>query len=42
MIHDATLERTTNGVGPVQQATWAELRLLDVQGQRLPLLEEGS
>lgn len=40
MIHDATLERTTSGVGPVHHATWAELRHLDVGGERLPLLEE--
>lgn len=29
VIHDATLDRTTDGSGPVRERTWAELRELD-------------
>lgn len=29
VMHDATLERTTNGEGPVAEHTWAELAALD-------------
>ena len=29
ILHDSTLDRTTNGVGPVEQKTLDELRLLD-------------
>ena len=32
VIHDATLERTTNGVGPVAARTLAELRALTIAG----------
>ena len=47
-IHDATLERTTNGRGAVQEASLAELRELDAghwfdrqyMGERIPTLEE--
>jgi glycerophosphoryl diester phosphodiesterase len=47
-IHDATLERTTNGQGSVHDATLAELRKLDAghwydrefSGERIPTLEE--
>jgi glycerophosphoryl diester phosphodiesterase len=47
-IHDATLERTTNGRGTVHEASLAELRELDAghwfdrqyMGQRIPTLEE--
>jgi glycerophosphoryl diester phosphodiesterase len=47
-IHDKTLERTTNGKGPVRDFTLAELRELDAgmwfdrqfMGQRIPTLEE--
>ncbi|HEY6442599.1 MAG TPA: glycerophosphodiester phosphodiesterase family protein [Candidatus Acidoferrales bacterium] len=47
-IHDETLERTSNGRGPVRDHTLAELRALDVgkwydrqfAGQRIPTLEE--
>jgi glycerophosphoryl diester phosphodiesterase len=47
-IHDATLERTTNGRGKVSDFTLAELRSLDnglwydrqYEGQRLPTLED--
>jgi glycerophosphoryl diester phosphodiesterase len=41
VIHDHTLERTTNGTGIVGAQTLAELRLLDAgNGQPVPLLEE--
>jgi glycerophosphoryl diester phosphodiesterase len=41
VIHDHTLERTTNGTGFVGQRTLAELRALDAgDGERLPLLAE--
>ncbi|MDO4612971.1 MAG: glycerophosphodiester phosphodiesterase family protein [Actinomycetaceae bacterium] len=48
LCHDATLERTTNGSGPIADKTWAELARLDAgawksprfAGERLPLLSE--
>lgn len=41
VIHDHTLERTTDGHGLVRQKTLAELRDLDAGGgERLPLLDE--
>ena len=48
VIHDDTLNRTTSGFGPVQQATLQELRRLDAgswfdsrfAGESLPTLEE--
>jgi glycerophosphoryl diester phosphodiesterase len=41
VIHDDTLDRTTNGRGPVKDFTLAELQRLDAgQGERLPALEE--
>lgn len=48
VIHDFTLERTTDGRGLVRQATWANLQTLDAgawfapafAGQRIPSLEE--
>jgi glycerophosphoryl diester phosphodiesterase len=48
VIHDATLERTTDGAGRVQDMTLAELRRLDAgcrfapgfAGERIPMLEE--
>lgn len=48
VIHDATLERTTNGSGPVISHTADEIRTLDAgawfaaefAGERVPLLEE--
>jgi glycerophosphoryl diester phosphodiesterase len=47
-IHDATLERTTNGKGKVRDCTLAEIRKLDAgmwfdrefMGQKVPTLEE--
>ncbi|MBJ7597398.1 MAG: glycerophosphodiester phosphodiesterase [Candidatus Nephthysia bennettiae] len=41
VIHDHTLDRTTNGTGLVWQHTLAELRELDAgAGERLPILAE--
>jgi glycerophosphoryl diester phosphodiesterase len=47
-IHDETLERTTNGHGPIQQLTLAEARRLDAGswfasefiGERIPTLDD--
>ncbi len=41
VIHDARLERTTNGIGKVMDKTLAYLRSLDSgKGQRIPTLRE--
>jgi len=41
VIHDHTLERTTNGAGLVKDHSAAELRKLDAgQGEKIPLLQE--
>jgi len=41
VIHDATVDRTTNGRGRVAEMTWTELRRLDAGlGEALPSLEE--
>src|SRR3989339_1789458 len=48
ILHDETLERTTNGQGPVKGLAWKELGKLDAgswfgpqfKGVRLPNLEE--
>ncbi|MEZ5550600.1 MAG: glycerophosphodiester phosphodiesterase family protein [Pseudomonadales bacterium] len=41
VIHDDTLERTTNGTGTLASQTLAALRRLDAgQGAQIPLLEE--
>ena len=41
MIHDSTVDRTTNGRGKIRGYTLAELRALDAgQGERIPTLEE--
>jgi len=41
VIHDASLERTTNGTGLVSQHSWAQLRLLRTgDGQSIPSLRE--
>jgi len=41
VIHDATLNRTTNGSGPLRHRTLAQVRSLDAgKGERIPLLRE--
>ena len=41
VIHDETLERTTNGRGYVHQMTYSELSKLDAgKGERIPTLQE--
>lgn len=41
VMHDATVDRTTNGRGAVNAFTLAELRILDAgKGERIPTLEE--
>ncbi|AZS13958.1 glycerophosphodiester phosphodiesterase [Paenibacillus lutimineralis] len=41
VIHDATLDRTTNGLGLVRSYTLQELKQLDAgDGERIPTLEE--
>lgn len=48
MIHDLTVDRTTNGSGPVAEHDWADLRRLDAgswfdprfAGYRIPSLED--
>lgn len=43
VIHDATLDRTTNGTGPVADLDWAELSQLALKGtgdERILLLDE--
>jgi len=48
LMHDETLERTTNGQGPVAAASWSAIRKLDAgawfgpafAGERVPDLEE--
>jgi glycerophosphoryl diester phosphodiesterase len=40
-IHDATVDRTTNGTGAVAALTFEEIRRLDAgQGEQVPTLEE--
>ncbi len=41
VIHDKSVDRTTNGKGPVHQFTLAQLKQLDAgNGERIPTLEE--
>ena len=41
VIHDETLQRTTDGAGRVADVSLSQLQLLDAgQGERIPLLEE--
>jgi glycerophosphoryl diester phosphodiesterase len=48
VLHDRALDRTTNGIGAVEESTLAEIRALDAgswfaprfAGERIPLLEE--
>src|SRR6188508_2922898 len=41
VIHDETVDRTTNGTGPVSSFTMADLQQLDAgKGERIPTLDE--
>jgi len=41
VMHDADVDRTTDGSGPIAEKTLAELRTLDAgHGERVPLFEE--
>lgn len=48
VLHDDTLDRTTNGHGPIREARWSDVRSLDAgswrspehAGERIPSLEE--
>ncbi|BAU81541.1 glycerophosphoryl diester phosphodiesterase [Streptomyces laurentii] len=41
VMHDATVDRTTDGTGPISGKTLAELRTLDAgDGERVPVFEE--
>lgn len=41
LLHDLTLDRTTNGQGLASACSWAALRALDAgQGQHIPTLDE--
>lgn len=41
VMHDAEVDRTTDGKGPIAEKTLAELRELDAgQGERVPVFEE--
>lgn len=41
VMHDAAVDRTTDGTGPIAEKTLAELRELDAgQGERIPVFEE--
>lgn len=41
VMHDAEVDRTTDGKGPISEKTLAELRELDAgQGERVPVFEE--
>jgi glycerophosphoryl diester phosphodiesterase len=41
VMHDADVDRTTDGTGPIAEKTLAELRALDAgRGERVPVFEE--
>ncbi|MGC5568100.1 glycerophosphodiester phosphodiesterase [Streptomyces sp. FR-108] len=41
VMHDADVDRTTDGSGPIAEKTLAELRVLDAgRGERVPVFEE--
>jgi glycerophosphoryl diester phosphodiesterase len=41
IMHDADVDRTTDGTGPISEKTLAELRTLDAgRGERVPVFEE--
>jgi len=40
LMHDSTVDRTTNGQGAVTQLTFAEIRRLKVGGEKVPTFDE--
>ncbi len=40
LMHDSTVDRTTNGKGPVSKLTFAEIRKLSVRGEKVPTFDE--
>ena len=40
LMHDGTVDRTTNGHGEVAKMTFAEIRALDAKGAQVPTLDE--
>jgi glycerophosphoryl diester phosphodiesterase len=40
LMHDETVERTTNGRGRVEDLSFEEIKTLDANGQKVPSLEE--
>lgn len=40
LMHNSTLDATTNGTGPVDSRTLSEIRALRTHGKRIPLLDE--
>jgi glycerophosphoryl diester phosphodiesterase len=40
LMHDGTVDRTTNGKGPVSKLTFAEIRQLSVRGEQVPTFQE--
>jgi glycerophosphoryl diester phosphodiesterase len=40
LMHDSTVDRTTNGKGPVSKLTFAEIRKLSAGGEQVPTFEE--
>ncbi|QIW23530.1 glycerophosphodiester phosphodiesterase [Sulfolobus sp. S-194] len=40
VIHDETVDRTTNGKGKVSEMTLEEIKKLDSRGEKIPLLSE--
>jgi glycerophosphoryl diester phosphodiesterase len=42
LMHDESVDRTTNGSGKVEDLTFSELRSLDAGGERVPTLKEAT
>lgn len=40
LMHDSTVDRTTNGKGPVSKLTFAEVRKLSARGEQVPTFDE--
>lgn len=41
VMHDETVNRTTNGKGPIREKRWSDLQLLEAgKGEKIPLLRE--